>query len=208
MAKKKEAPQKVLPKTPRQIAEAALGGKAKKTAAKAPAKKVAARKDKDAQVAPKPASPQNRKSARPPVVAPGTVSGVPDSRVLPASQQPAARLESGQFAPGASGNPGGRPKTRLMAELFRAGLAKPVPGDKEGRTYGEMLVHAAIREAAKGSIDHLKEINDRSDGKATQRTELTGKDGGPVDIASLTPEQRDAQLMELAAELGFVKGAV
>jgi hypothetical protein len=67
------------------------------------------------------------------------------------------------FEKGASGNPGGRPKgPSLKAELIRQ-LGKK-GGD--GRKHVDAIALALIDKAREGNIEAIKEILDRTDGKA------------------------------------------
>lgn len=72
------------------------------------------------------------------------------------------------FKPGQSGNPSGRPKSKLLSEAYRAKLGELVPGDKEGRTYAEMICDAMVKLAMKGKHLHASEIADRVEGKPRQ----------------------------------------
>lgn len=78
------------------------------------------------------------------------------------------------FPKGKSGNPGGRPK-RDPAEI-----AKWVEACK-----GNLPILITIRNTAKKDSDKLKAIEimeDRAWGKAIQQAELTGEDGGAIEI--------------------------
>jgi hypothetical protein len=124
----------------------------------------------------------------------------------PAVEAPAVpRDAKGLWLPGTSPNPGGRPKHTPVTDAYRALLGSKVPGDKKGRTYAELIALGAIHRAIKGSIDALKEVTDRAEGRTRQAVELMGPGGGPIDISNLTPEQRDEELKALAAELGYVR---
>lgn len=39
-----------------------------------------------------------------------------------------------------------------------------------------------LDEAAKGNLSHFKEMTDRHEGKSVQPTELSGPDGGPIEL--------------------------
>jgi len=68
-----------------------------------------------------------------------------------------------QFKPGQSGNPGGRPK--LLGDAYRAQLAKPVPGDPEGRTYAEAIAQAMAIESFKGNVPAAREVRSATEGE-------------------------------------------
>jgi len=75
---------------------------------------------------------------------------------------------------GVSGNPAGRPKGRLTAEIAR-----------EARKYGpesiERLVSWMRSDEYKASVPAAIALLDRGYGKPQQ--EITGEDGGPIDVA-------------------------
>lgn len=92
------------------------------------------------------------------------------------------RTPQGQFAegnqhgfqPGQSGNPAGRPKGIVfLSEAYRAQLAKPMPGDVQGRTYAEVIAETVCSMAATGNFVAAKEVADRSEGKAKQTVDVT-----------------------------------
>ena len=69
------------------------------------------------------------------------------------------------WRPGQSGNPSGYSKDRRMTnELLRQLEA-------EGKLAG--VVTALVREAQKGSFQHIREIFDRLDGKVASKVEVT-----------------------------------
>lgn len=78
------------------------------------------------------------------------------------------------FEPGKSGNPAGRPKSITFSEACRKALAE-IEDEATQETVAEALAKAAIREAKAGSAQHLKEINDRVEGKVTQPIDVGGE---------------------------------
>ena len=72
------------------------------------------------------------------------------------------------FLPGKSGNPSGRPKSKLLSEAYRKKLGELVPGDPEGRTFAEKICDEMVRLASKGKHLHASEIADRVEGKPRQ----------------------------------------
>lgn len=88
------------------------------------------------------------------------------------------------FAKGKSGNPGGRPKEDAnLKELARARTVDAL------KTLVDVMGSTDSPPAAR--VSAACAILDRGYGKPTQSTELTGKDGGPI-------EQKDVSDMELA----------
>lgn len=100
------------------------------------------------------------------------------------------RLEAFKFKPGESGNPGGRPKKLAVTEYIKEQLERPIPEAMRAKlpalfvelygsqaTFGEMLAFKMVQMSAKGDMFAMKELLERVEGKVTQKSELTGKDG-------------------------------
>lgn len=79
-----------------------------------------------------------------------------------------------RWKPGQSGNPAGRPKSLTFSEACRKLLAE-IEDETTQETVADALARVAIREARAGSAQHLKEINDRVEGKVTQPIDLGGE---------------------------------
>ncbi len=77
-----------------------------------------------------------------------------------------------RFKPGVSGNPGGRPKTRILAEMLSAIGNEIEP--KSGKVFFQVAAEALVRKVFRGDIGAFKEFADRIDGRATQHVELGG----------------------------------
>ena len=77
------------------------------------------------------------------------------------------------WQPGQSGNPGGRPKRKLLTDAYARILDIPVPGDKEGHTFAEAIAFAMAKEAIKGKVNAAAEIADRVEGRALQQIKMT-----------------------------------
>lgn len=81
-----------------------------------------------------------------------------------------------QFRPGASGNPSGRPKKKPITDRMLAQLERIAPeetceklGLPVGSTYGDCAVARTLIQAIIGrDVSHLREVADRTEGKATQ----------------------------------------
>jgi hypothetical protein len=80
---------------------------------------------------------------------------------------------STRFKPGQSGNPKGRPKSLTLSEAYRRELAKVDESDPDKRTYAELLAEQMIVKAKGGDVAALREIADRTEGKARQTINLT-----------------------------------
>ena len=98
---------------------------------------------------------------------------------------------------GQSGNAGGRPKTRLLSEAFRARLAEVVPGDRRGRTYAELIAENVVEIAlgeGSAAIAAANEIANRIEGRATQSIQVS-------DFAA-DPRSRSDEELEFHLEYG------
>jgi hypothetical protein len=101
------------------------------------------------------------------------------------------------WKPGQSGNPGGRPKKTLLTDAYRDQLAMPYPGDRQRRTYAQVIAEKIAKEAAKkGSVYAASEIADRTEGRPPQALEVGGLNGESIDvnIQGLTNEGLDAAI--------------
>ena len=122
---------------------------------------------------------------------------------MPENKQKTAKVGRGnpppehQWKPGQSGNPGGRPKKTPLSDACREILDSPVPKDKSGRSYAQVIAEKLAKKARAGNISAAKEIADRAEGKARQAMELSGPEGGPLDIQNMTDEELKKRLEEL-----------
>jgi hypothetical protein len=101
----------------------------------------------------------------------------------------ATRWTKGQASP----NPGGRPSKTPVTDAYRRLLEKPYPGDQRGRSYVERIAEVVCYEAGGGDLAAIREITDRTEGKARQNVEMN-----PIDLSRLTPELQ-LQLAKLLA---------
>jgi len=108
-----------------------------------------------------------------------------------------------QFKPGQpSPNPTGRPKRRPVTEAYLEAMSLPLPNEirvqlrlPKGATYLQALALGTIRAGVKGNYGAAEEIREATEGKATQRIELTGESGGPV-VAKLDAATTIASIRE------------
>lgn len=77
------------------------------------------------------------------------------------------------------GNQNSSKSNRLWAETIRRAVAQSDP--ERLRSIAEKLLDMA----ASGDIQAMKELGDRLDGKPKQQTEVTGADGGPLQITEV-----------------------
>lgn len=86
------------------------------------------------------------------------------------------------FEPGQSGNPGGKPKTKEFKAALLVAL-KRADGDK---TKLAQIAEALVEKAATGDVPAIREIADRTDGKATQP--ISGDEDGPAIVHRVVNE--------------------
>ncbi len=85
---------------------------------------------------------------------------------------------------GQSGNPNGRPrKERGLTDELRKQLE--LRWSDSGRTNRELLVSQLLVVALTGSLDAMKYIFDRFEGRPAQSLEHTGEGGSPIVIKFL-----------------------
>lgn len=108
-------------------------------------------------------------------------------------KQPKRPPTAGSFAPGRTGNPGGRPKK--TEEMRRV--------EEAAKLYSQDALDALVDEARNGSgaprVSASVALLDRAWGKPLERTEQ----GQPGDFR--TREQLDADIIERATKLGIVQ---
>ncbi len=114
-----------------------------------------------------------------------------------------------QFKPGQSGNPKGRAKNSpsLVAAIIRRLnhaelLVESGDGDQKRPPTVEELADKLLELCMKGNavaLGALEKLLDRLDGRVPVKTELTGKDGDPIQVRS----ERDALASRIA---GLVAG--
>lgn len=98
----------------------------------------------------------------------------------------AQRDENGRFVKGHNGGPG-RPK-RTTEERYIKAMAQTVRIDD-----WKKIILTGISRAKAGDVGWARFIADYLMGKPVQRTEVTGKDGGPM-IVNFTSNVNDDQL--------------
>ncbi|PSH04628.1 MAG: hypothetical protein CXZ00_07405 [Acidobacteria bacterium] len=68
---------------------------------------------------------------------------------------------------GQSGNPGGRPKKRLISEELERLLAEEAP-KSGGKPWAEVIAEALLRKASNGDVRAIAELANRIEGKPHQ----------------------------------------
>ena len=84
------------------------------------------------------------------------------------------------FKPGQSGNPGGRPKSKQITQAYQE-LLETVDR-KSGKTWAQIIAENIVKEALNNNLAAVKEITDRTEGKAAQAVVVGGVGGGPMQI--------------------------
>jgi hypothetical protein len=101
-----------------------------------------------------------------------------------------------RFKPGQSGNPDGRPKSRILAEMLAA-IGNEVDPETL-KSYFQIAAERLMREVFRGNVQAFREFADRVDGRSIQNGELHGglhvrqHDGSEyaARFANATPEER------------------
>ena len=101
------------------------------------------------------------------------------------------------WQPGQSGNPGGRPKKRLLDEALEDLLAS---NDAQA---ARDVAAALLKRARKGDIRAIQLIAERTQGKPKRAIEISGPEGGALEIDYMTDEQLDQRINELIAQLNL-----
>lgn len=109
-------------------------------------------------------------------------------------------LQTHAFKPGESGNLAGRPR-KLMTEAYRRALERKIANDPQGRSYADAIAEKMISLGLKGDVRAVAEVSTRADGLPQQSVSLSGDGTGiPIEIASMTPEQKRQRVAELIAK--------
>lgn len=90
-------------------------------------------------------------------------SGASDQANEQPRESPADRIKAWRWEPGKSGNPGGRPKRDVAAEIARAIF--------EGNS--KMVYEALAKRVGKGDPYAFKELAERGYGKLTEKHEIS-----------------------------------
>lgn len=114
-------------------------------------------------------------------------------------QLPANRTNTGQFTPGVSGNPSGRPKRdATLAELVRAVTGE---GAEIVGFYWDVFTgqHDVVTDA-RYRMEAAAWLADRGWGKAPQAVELTGAGGEPLSVEHTFETEHLAEVVAVLHE--------
>jgi hypothetical protein len=107
-------------------------------------------------------------------------------------------IEKFKWKPGQSGNPSGRPKKRPITEAYEKLADEPLPQSWRERlekagftvpknaTFAYALALGQYGKAIAGDSTNAREIREAQEGRATQRIELSGVEGGaPIQVQKI-----------------------
>jgi hypothetical protein len=75
------------------------------------------------------------------------------------------------WKPGESGNPGGRPRTKLITAELERMLEQEAP-TADGKTWAAVIAEALLKKARQGDVRAITELANRIEGKARQTVDL------------------------------------
>ena len=113
-------------------------------------------------------------------------------------------LKPTQFQPGVSGNAGGRPRTKLVADELRKLLVDLHPDQKKhkNKTRARVLAEQMLAQSEGGCLASQIQVIDRIEGRVAVRQEFAGPDGGAIPWMNLSREENEARLQILLAKAG------
>jgi hypothetical protein len=111
-------------------------------------------------------------------------------------------IEKFKYKKGQSGNPKGRPKGTLKD--IKVVLQDLLSQEKNGTQLIDGLMSVVVNKALKGDLKAVEMLLGYTYGKATQRTEITGAEGAPIqmqyDLSKLSIDELK-QLKTLTSKL-------
>lgn len=113
---------------------------------------------------------------------------MPQNRHKTGFNGPAGAGKATRFKPGQSGNPGGRPKMKPWTAAIQERADLPVSKD-DSRAALRAVVEKLFEMALAGDLAAIREIIDRSEGKAVQGIEIAGPSGDFIPVR-LAPDVR------------------
>ncbi len=113
---------------------------------------------------------------------------------------------------GVSGNPGGRPKKKLITDELERLLGQEAP-DATGKSWATVIAEALLNQARRGDVRAIGELANRIEGKPLQPVELSGdndldtlaeriENGRKRMLADMSDEELRGKLKQLKTEIG------
>jgi hypothetical protein len=112
------------------------------------------------------------------------------------------QMEAVKFQPGVSGNPSGRPKTRLFSAALLRIVEKKLANDPEGRLLVDAIAQQLVAKATKGDLASIRELADRIEGTPMRSMSLGGEGGGAIPFVNVSRAENEKRIMELLAKSG------
>jgi hypothetical protein len=99
---------------------------------------------------------------------------------------------------GVSGNPGGRPRKRLISDELERLLQQEAPS-AAGKTWAAAIAEVLLAQALNGDVRAIAEVANRVEGKPLQAMDLHLDPSN--DIQNLTEEELNQRIAELERQL-------
>jgi uncharacterized protein DUF5681 len=92
---------------------------------------------------------------------------------------------STRFAPGVSGNPGGRPRSAKYSDSLRQMVAADVGDTFKPQTNADIVARKVFRLAKRGNLGAIRELGDRCEGRPAQNISVNGEGDNLKTIISI-----------------------
>lgn len=99
------------------------------------------------------------------------------------------------WKPGESGNPGGRPRKRLIDRELEEMLSS------EDSSLAKAIAKALVNRARRGDLKAIQLVAERTEGRPRQAMEVSGPDGERLALEFMTDEQLNERIAQLQAQI-------
>lgn len=99
------------------------------------------------------------------------------------------------WKPGESGNPGGRPRKRLIDRELEELLTK------EDSALAKAIAEVLLARARKGDLRAIQLVAERTEGRPRQAMEVSGPEGERLAVEFLTDAQLEERIEELRTKM-------